>query len=75
MLPTKDLKLGNYQRDLDMTRCKSYAADFNINMMGTIMFSERESTYYVIDGQHKVIVANLVKLDTVLTIVLLLGSI
>ena len=64
-LLTKDLKLGDYQRDLDMTRCKSYAADFNIDMMGTIMVSEREGAYYVIDGQHRVIVANLVKLDTV----------
>lgn len=65
MLPIKDLKLGNYQRDLDMTRCKSYAADFNINMMGTIMISEREGTYYIIDGQHRVIVANLVNQNEV----------
>lgn len=56
-LPVKDLRLGNYQRKPDMMKIKKMASEFDKTLLGTITVSKRDEQYYVIDGQHRVILA------------------
>jgi hypothetical protein len=56
-LLVKDLRLGNYQRKLDMPKVKKMADEFDETLLGTISVSKRNGQYFVIDGQHRVILA------------------
>ena len=68
-LPTKDLKLGNYQRKVDMVRIKKMADEFDETLIGTITVSSRNGFYYVIDGQHRVMLAKTKGLNGLMALV------
>jgi hypothetical protein len=68
-LLVKDLRLGNYQRKLDMIRVKKMAAEFDKTLVGTITVSKRDGQHYVIDGQHRVILAKTVGIKGLMSLV------
>lgn len=68
-LQTKDLRLGNYQRKVDMTKVKKMADEFDETLIGTITVSKREGLYFVIDGQHRVMLAKTLGIDGLMSLV------
>jgi hypothetical protein len=68
-LSTKDLRLGNYQRKVDMAKVKKMADEFDETLIGTITVSKRDGFYFVIDGQHRVMLAKTKNLDGLMALV------
>lgn len=52
-LPLKDLEIGKYQKDLNITRVEKIVKKFDINRMRPIDVSFRDGRYWVFDGQHR----------------------
>lgn len=68
-LALNDLKLGNYQRKISIKDVKKMAIKFDETLLGTITVSKRDSQYFVIDGQHRVILAKTMKLKGLMALV------
>lgn len=68
-LPVKDLRLGNYQRKPDMMKIKKMAAEFDKTLIGTITVSRRDGQYFIIDGQHRVILAKTIGIKGLMALV------
>lgn len=64
-IPLKALAVDpDVQRSLDNRRVDKMAADFNENALGVITVSHRgRGIFYVVDGQHRIAAARLVKGD------------
>lgn len=62
---TSELKIERYNRSIDIAYAKSIAADYKDAIFGTIVVSQRDGTYYIIDGQHRVYAANAIGLPHV----------
>lgn len=55
MLKVADLKVAKYQRPPQFSRIKEYSSNFNPNQLGVLTISFREGQYWIIDGQHRVL--------------------
>jgi hypothetical protein len=69
LLKVGDLRLGKYQRALNATWVKEKSKVFDRNLMGTILVSFRNGQYYVIDGQHRTILAKRNGINEVMALV------
>lgn len=58
-LQIRDLKLADYQRVPTLTEIQEKAKKFNELLIGTISVSKRDGMYYVIDGQHRVMICRM----------------
>lgn len=56
-LPVATLKLDKYQRNCNIERAYNYAENFNPNLFEVIHVSQRDGQYWVVDGQHRLVVA------------------
>lgn len=64
------LKLAPYQRNIQMNRVKRYADNYDPCIFGVILVNHRDNDYYIIDGQHRVEVAKMRHIESVLCQVL-----
>jgi hypothetical protein len=55
MLKVSDLKIAKYQRAPQFSRVKQYSANFKPSLVGTLIVSQRDGQYWVVDGQHRVL--------------------
>lgn len=68
-LLVKDLRLDKYQRDLKMHKIKKYASEFDSTLLTPIVVSKRNGFYYVVDGQHRTVLAKTMGLDGLMALV------
>lgn len=64
-----ELRLDNYQRVLNMAKVKEFATKFDITQLGTITVSKRNGNLYIVDGQHRVVLAKMVKVTELMAVV------
>lgn len=64
-----ELRIGKYQRSVKMQKVKLMAKDFDKNLLGTITVSSRDGRLYVIDGQHRVVLARIKGLKDLMALV------
>lgn len=64
-----ELRLDKYQRALNMPKVKEFAAKFDATQLGTVTVSKRNGQLYIVDGQHRVVLAKMVKLTDLMAIV------
>lgn len=57
LVNVRDLMLGDYQKPLNTAWIKENAQKFDINRLGTILVSYRDGQYYIVDGQHRTMLA------------------
>lgn len=57
LVDVRTLKLAAYQRSPQMSRIRIMASKFDENIIGTIVVSEREGQLFIVDGQHRVMLA------------------
>lgn len=57
LMAIDDLIVGAYQRIIKNNKIKKWSKSFDPMLLGTITVSKRNSRYYVIDGQHRTILA------------------
>lgn len=55
-LTLKDLKLANYQRKPDAKKVKKISENFNPITIGTLIVSYRGGEFYLVDGDHRMLV-------------------
>ena len=55
-----DIKVPEYQRDLDESRVRRYAREFDWFLFGVLYLEYRSPDYYVVDGRHRLETARLV---------------
>lgn len=70
LIPVSSLSVDIYQRGIDPLRIKNMVANFDAALLGSIIVSERGGKYYVIDGQHRVILCKKVGVTSLMAIVL-----
>jgi hypothetical protein len=71
-LPINLLKLDEYQRRWELSDTawvKEKSECFDPRLLGTITVSKRDGSYYVIDGQHRVMLCKAVKRDGIMALV------
>lgn len=71
-LPINSLKLDEYQRRWELSDTawvKEKSECFDPRLLGTITVSKRDGSYYVIDGQHRVMLCKAVKRDGIMALV------
>ncbi|MDF2881550.1 MAG: hypothetical protein K0R54_2107 [Clostridiaceae bacterium] len=68
-LLVKDLRLAKYQRPLEMSRVKKYASEFDKTLLTPIVVSKRNGFNYVVDGQHRTVLAKTMGLDGLMALV------
>lgn len=68
-LLVKDLRLDKYQRALSMPTVKKMADEFDKNKLGTITVSKRDGKYFVVDGQHRVVLAKTLEIKGLMALV------
>jgi len=66
MLEVAELKVGEYQRKIDIRKTRAIAAEFDPRRLGVIQVSRRNGNNYVFDGQHRVFVLKLLKIPMVM---------
>ena len=69
VVPVSELRLGKYQRSVSMQKVKLMAKNFDKNLLGTITVSNRGGRLYVIDGQHRVVLARIAGLNELMALV------
>lgn len=70
LIPNNELRLGKYQRTItDMARVKKMSESFDETLLGTITVSKRDEKYYVIDGQHRVVLSKILKREGLMALV------
>lgn len=57
LINVRDLMLGDYQRSIRTSWIKDKAQNFEAGLLGTITVSQRNGQYYIVDGQHRTILA------------------
>lgn len=57
LLPVSSLKLDKYQRACNIERAYEYVKKFNPNLFEAIHVSYRDGQYFVVDGQHRLVMA------------------
>lgn len=66
VLKVSDLKIADYQRELNYRRVRKYAKEFDWDVFGIIMVSYRDGNFYVFDGQHRIELLKMVGIESVL---------
>jgi len=61
LIPVKELKIEKYNRLINIADAKKKAAEWDENAVGLIVVSKRDNVYHIIDGQHRVYAANLLR--------------
>ena len=69
-IEVKMLCLAPYQRNVSMNRVKYYADHYDPCIFGVILVNHRDGRYYILDGMHRVEVAKMLKIPSVLCQVL-----
>lgn len=64
-LQISDLKLADYQRVPTLTAIQDKAKNFNKLLIGTITVSKRDGQFYVVDGQHRVMICRMKEIKTI----------
>lgn len=64
-LPCNSIKLAPYQRKCDLLRVNKYAENFNQDLFEAIHVSFRDNQYWVIDGQHRLMLAKKLGMKTI----------
>ena len=60
MLPVNELITAEYQKGrLNIARAKAIAEDFDLRKAGALLISYRGGKYYILDGQHRKVAAEL----------------
>lgn len=59
LVEVRTLKLAAYQRAPQTSRVKIMASKFDENIIGTIVVSKRDGQMFIVDGQHRVMLAKL----------------
>jgi hypothetical protein len=62
----KELKIERYNRSINVTAAKKIAAEYDETLMGLIVVDKRDGTYHIIDGQHRVYAANILRIPMVM---------
>lgn len=70
LIPVSALSVDIYQRGIEPLRIKKMVTNFDAALLGSIIVSERDGKYYVIDGQHRVILCKKVGVTSLMAIVL-----
>ena len=68
-IPIDKLQIDKYQRTVKMQKVRAMAEKFDETLLGTITVSRREGKIFVIDGQHRVLLAKLMNLDGLMALV------
>lgn len=53
-LPVNELFIAKYNRPVRNEIAKTWANNFDMRLVGSIIVSRRDGVYYIIDGQHRV---------------------
>jgi len=69
LVNVNELSLGKYQRTVKIQKVKSMAKSFDKTLLGTITVSKREGQLFVIDGQHRVVLARIKRLKELMALV------
>jgi len=64
-----ELSLGKYQRTVKIQKVKAMAKEFDKTLLGTITISKRDGQLFVIDGQHRVVLARIKGLKELMALV------
>lgn len=52
-VPVLNLRADEYNRPVENSTARRMAKAFNPNLVGTLIVSKRDGSYYIIDGQHR----------------------
>lgn len=69
-LNVKDLTTAGYNRKIDPARVRGIVKTFNERLLGTLLISFRDGSYFIVDGQHRVAAMNILGAETALCEVL-----
>lgn len=69
LIELKNVLLGKYQRGIKTNKIKEFIRNFDETLLTPIIVSKRDDEYYVIDGQHRVVVAEMVGIKELMAVV------
>lgn len=77
VIKVNELRLGTYQRNINMKKIKTMAKEFDEKLLGTITVSKRTIKvngkgivqYFIVDGQHRVVLAKTVGIKELMALV------
>lgn len=69
LLNVENIVTDKYQRPIRTTAVRKMADNFDKTLLGTITVSKRNNAYFVIDGQHRIALAKLVGVTSLMALV------
>lgn len=69
LISIDSLKLDGYQRNIKPSKIKKMTKEFDEELLGAITVSYRDGVYYVVDGQHRVMLCNIMRVKTIYAII------
>jgi len=69
LINVENILIDKYQRPIRTTAVRKMADNFDKTLLGTVTVSKRNGMFYIIDGQHRLALAKLVGLNSLMALV------